>query len=253
MAQNIYDNAQFYAGYSQILRSREGLNGAPEWPRLMSMLPSLKGTRVLDLGCGFGAFDRWALDNGAERVTAVDLSANMLNQARARSQGYAIRYEQADLETYSPEAGQYDLVYSTLAMHYLSDFSGMCARIRACLVEGGSFVFSMEHPLFAARANPEWTEDAEGNRVFLVRDYLTEGERVSDWITSGIVKYHRTISTVINVLRANGLDVYDIDEWGPSTADLAAHPEWADDARRPMFLLVAARTAQSSAPKQSRN
>src|SRR5262245_7360764 len=65
MAQNIYDQPDFFAGYSQFQRSIEGLAGAPEWPTLCAMLPSLQGRRVLDLGCGFGAFARWARSAGA--------------------------------------------------------------------------------------------------------------------------------------------------------------------------------------------
>lgn len=62
MTQNIYDQADFFAGYSQLPRSLHGLDGAPEWPDLQAMLPDLKGKRVLDLGCGFGWFCRWAAD-----------------------------------------------------------------------------------------------------------------------------------------------------------------------------------------------
>jgi len=78
MPQNIYDNPEFFAGYSQFLRSREGLAGAPEWPTLRSMLPPMAGLRVLDLGCGFGAFARWAREVGAAHVLGVDLSEKML-------------------------------------------------------------------------------------------------------------------------------------------------------------------------------
>lgn len=59
MSHNLYDDPAFFAGYSQLARSREGLAGAPEWPALRAMLPPLEGKRVLDLGCGFGAFSRW--------------------------------------------------------------------------------------------------------------------------------------------------------------------------------------------------
>ena len=34
MPQNIYDDPAFFAGYSRLPRSREGLAGAPEWPAL---------------------------------------------------------------------------------------------------------------------------------------------------------------------------------------------------------------------------
>ncbi|RUW96707.1 SAM-dependent methyltransferase, partial [Mesorhizobium sp. M8A.F.Ca.ET.023.01.1.1] len=52
MAQNIYDQPEFFAGYSQLGRSVEGLDGAAEWPALRAMLPDVTGLRIVDLGCG---------------------------------------------------------------------------------------------------------------------------------------------------------------------------------------------------------
>lgn len=54
MTRDIYDEPAFFAGYSQMRRSVEGLDGAPEWPALRAMLPEVGGLRVVDLGCGFG-------------------------------------------------------------------------------------------------------------------------------------------------------------------------------------------------------
>ena len=51
MTQNIYDDDGFFAGYSQLPRSVEGLDAAPEWPALRALLPDLRGRAVLDLGC----------------------------------------------------------------------------------------------------------------------------------------------------------------------------------------------------------
>ena len=68
---------------SGLRRSIEGLDGAPEWPALRSMLPNMAGRRVVDLGCGFGWFSRWAAQAGAASVLGIDLSANMLERAVA--------------------------------------------------------------------------------------------------------------------------------------------------------------------------
>ena len=68
MTQNIYDNPEFFAGYSRLDRSVEGLAGAAEWPALRALLPDLRGTKVVDLGCGFGWFCRFARAQGATRV-----------------------------------------------------------------------------------------------------------------------------------------------------------------------------------------
>src|SRR5437764_7634544 len=115
MTQNIYDNDEFFAGYSRLGRSVAGLDGMPEWPSLRAMLPPLRGARIVDLGCGFGWFCRWARDQGAAQVLGIDVSEKMLARARTETAEAAIAYRRADLETVElPEQG-FDLVYSALA------------------------------------------------------------------------------------------------------------------------------------------
>jgi len=113
MPYNIYDNPDFFEGYSKFRRSREALAGAPEWPTLRSMLPPLEGLRVLDMGCGFGAFARWAREMGAASVLGVDLSENMLARARAQTQDPKVTYYLADIENLELPDASFDLVYST--------------------------------------------------------------------------------------------------------------------------------------------
>src|SRR5471030_2046910 len=98
MTQNIYDDGTFFAGYSRLGRSVEGLDGAPEWPALRALLPDPEGLRILDLGCGFGWFCRWARQQGAARVLGIDVSEKMLARARATTPDAAIAYERADME-----------------------------------------------------------------------------------------------------------------------------------------------------------
>ncbi|CAF5198292.1 unnamed protein product, partial [Rotaria magnacalcarata] len=56
MAQNVYDNQDFFEAYAQLSRSVNGLNGAPEWPSIVKMLPEMEGLNIVDLGCGYGWF-----------------------------------------------------------------------------------------------------------------------------------------------------------------------------------------------------
>lgn len=250
MAQNIYDDAAFFEGYSQISRSQLGLAGAPEWPDVEAMLPDLDGLSVLDLGCGFGAFPRYAVEQGAARVHGVDLSENMLRIARERSGMMPITYEQADLETYQPEAGAYDLVYCALAIHYLADFDRFCAMVaRALRCRGGDLVITTEHPIWAARANPDFRTDPDGTRIFAITDYGVEGRRVSNWIAEGIVKYHRKLSTLVMTMHRHGLMLQAIEEWTATDARIAQNPALIDEKTRPQLLLMAARLA----PETDRN
>jgi hypothetical protein len=54
------------------------------------------------------------------------------------------------------------------------------------------------------------------------------------------VKQHRTIGTYLNLLIRCGFRIDHVEEWGPTAAQIAAHPEWAVERDRPPFLLVAA-------------
>jgi len=105
MTQNIYDDDKFFTGYSRLPRSVEGLDGAPEWPALRALLPDLHGRNVLDLGCGFGWFCRWARQQGAAHVLGIDVSEKMLARARATSEDPAVTYTRADMEQLDLPAG----------------------------------------------------------------------------------------------------------------------------------------------------
>ncbi len=220
-----------------------GLDAAPEWPALRALLPPLRGRAVLDLGCGYGWLCRWARGEGAARVVGVDLSARMLEHARAETHEAAIEYVQADLEDLAPPAGPFDLVYSSLAFHYVSALPRLLKRIHEALTPGGALVFSVEHPLYTAPRRPEWTPDSAGHATWPLDRYLDEGPRTTTWLTRSVTKQHRTVATYVNALVGAGFIVTHLDEWGPSVEQVAAHPEWANERERPPFLLVAARHA----------
>lgn len=241
MTQNIYDHEEFFEAYSRLRRSVEGLDGAPEWPALRALLPELRGLTVLDLGCGFGWFCRWARQQGAARVWGVDVSAKMLARARATTQDAAITYIRADMEHLQLPSASYDVVYSSLAFHYVERLDALLSEVYRSLVPGGHLVFSVEHPIFTAPAEPHWSVTAAGRKMWPVDSYLEEGARSTDWLTKGVIKQHRTLATYINLLLRQGFAISHVEEWGPSAEQIAAWPALADERRRPPFLLMAAR------------
>lgn len=242
MAQNIYDNREFFEGYSKLGRSMEGLAGAAEWPAMRALLPELHGQRVIDLGCGFGWFCRWAREQGAATVLGLDVSANMLARARADTADPAITYEQRDLERLQLPAASFEVAYSSLALHYIERLDRLLGEVHKALVSGGSLVFSVEHPIYTAPSQPGWTVDGSGRRSWPVDQYLIEGPRSTDWLTKGVIKQHRTVATYLRLLKAAGFAVTQVEEWGPTDEQIAARPALAEERHRPAFLLVAART-----------
>jgi SAM-dependent methyltransferase len=243
MTQNIYDNPDFFAGYARLPRSVSGLDGAAEWPRLRAMLPSMAGLRVLDLGCGYGWFARWARTAGAASVLGLDVSEMMLARAAADTKDDAIAYRRADLESLILPEAAWDLVYSSLAFHYIVGMEALFAQVHRTLAPGGRFVFSVEHPLYTAPRVPKWNKDDAGGSTWNLDGYLEEGPRRTDWIAKGVIKQHRSIGTYLTLLLRQGFVLTDIEEWGPTDAQLAEHPEWVLERQRPPFLLVGANRA----------
>jgi ubiquinone/menaquinone biosynthesis C-methylase UbiE len=241
MTQNIYDNQSFFEEYSRLARSVEGLDGAPEWPALRALLPDLRGRGVLDLGCGFGWFCRWARENGAARVLGIDVSERMLARARATTPDTAIVYQKADLEQFDLPSSRVDLVYSSLALHYIEHLDRLMSTVYRVLNPGGSLVFSVEHPMYTAPARPGWSVDDAGRKTWPIDGYLDEGPRSTDWLAKGVIKQHRTLATYINMLLGLGFTLIHVEEWGPTAVQIASQPAWADERQRPPFLLVAAR------------
>jgi 2-polyprenyl-3-methyl-5-hydroxy-6-metoxy-1,4-benzoquinol methylase len=239
LAQNIYDDPKFLAGYSEFPRSRDGLEATSEWPALRALLPEISGKRVVDLGCGFGQLSRWLGSQGASSVLGIDLSEKMLARAVTETTNPAVTYTRANLDELVLPPGSADLIVSSMALHYVEDFDRIATMLFDTLAPGGGLVFSVEHPIYAARAEPEWVAAADGRQAFAIADYLIEGRRVTNWIVDGIVKFHRTIGTMLNILVAAGFEYRAVDEWKPSDDQFAAHPEWrATELTRPMFLLM---------------
>jgi SAM-dependent methyltransferase len=121
-------------------------NGLLERPALQSLVPaSLTGAVVLDAGCGSGAGAQWLLDQGAE-VIGIDLSPRMIEEARRRCQGRA-RFFVADLAEPLPvEPQSLDGITSSLALHYVRDWSVPLRSFASALRPGGWAVISLDHP-----------------------------------------------------------------------------------------------------------
>ena len=241
MAQNIYDDPEFFDGYAQLPRSVKGLDAAPEWPSVRARLPDIAGIDVVDLGCGYGWFCRWAAEHGAASVLGIDFSEKMLAKAQAETpNGERISYERADLDTASLPAAAFDLAYSSLTLHYIADLDRLLGTVHDALRPGGRFVFSCEHPIRTAPLEPEFITGDDGARRWALDHYLVDGPRRLDWITEGVVKHHRRLSTTISALLTAGFEIAGLEEWCPTAAEIEAHPDWADELHRPSFLIVAA-------------
>jgi ubiquinone/menaquinone biosynthesis C-methylase UbiE len=241
--QNIYDDPDFYAGYEHLRRTGTGLNEVLEQPALWSLLPdSLDGLRVLDLGCGFGDFARKARQRRARSVLAIDVSENMLARAAELTKDPGIEYRHQSIEQINPDEEPFDLVVSSLALHYVADYRTAVERVACLLAPGGRFAFSVEHPICTALPEQQWVRDTNGKALYWpIDNYREEGPRQTHWFVDGVVKYHRTVETYVGELLRAGLTLTALREPAPvgGTAG-TSEPNLDRHRRRPPFLLLTA-------------
>lgn len=237
---NVYDNPRFFEKYSQMSRSQLGLEGAGEWETLQKLLPDLKGKRLLDLGCGYGWHCIYAAEHGAASALGIDLSEKMLQIAREKTHFPQVEYKQAAIEDFDMGERCFDVVLSSLAFHYVESFEDIAKKVHACLTDGGSFLFSVEHPVFTAYGTQDWFYGEDGSILhFPVDNYFYEGRREAVFLGEKVEKYHKTLTTYLNGLLQNGFALKAIVEPQPPERMLSIEG-MKDELRRPMMLIILA-------------
>lgn len=242
MKENKYNEDNFFREYSQFPRSVEGLSAAGEWHELKKMLPDFKEKRVLDIGCGFGWHCIYAAEQGAFSVLGTDISRKMLSVAKQKTTFHNIEYKQIAMEDMEFSPNTFDVVISSLAFHYTSDFKDICKHIYHCLATDGDFVFSVEHPIFTAQGSQDWSYGKNGEREhWPVDNYFQEGKRDTIFLDEHVMKYHKTLTTYINDLIQIGFAITEIIEPQPADHLLDIVPGMHDELRRPMMLIISAK------------
>lgn len=240
--QNIYDNDSFFAGYIKLRNRPNNYNNLMEQPQLISMLPPLNKKRVLDIGCGGGGFAAACLNQGAAKVDGIDVSKNMVELAQQTYTHPNLTFMQAAIEHVEFKSQSYDLITSSLALHYVQDFDAAVAKISYALAPQGIFLFSINHPIASANlSDDDWLKDEQGNPQYLkVHRYHDEGKRQVNWLVGGVTMYHRTLATIINTLINHGLHIDEIAESAPTAQAIEKMPSLKKELERPSFIFIKA-------------
>lgn len=94
---------------------------------------------ALEIGCGTGAFAR-DLARVCKRVTALDLSSEMIRIARARSAQFGnVEFQLADAMTWNFPHSHFDFVCSIATLHHLEQRE-LFVKMRETLKPGGVLV-----------------------------------------------------------------------------------------------------------------
>jgi len=128
---------------SRIQRIRDGIHESlADWVGGAGLEPK----RILDVGCGTGALMRRMVERfPAAELTGVDVSPNMVAQARERlPKGLNVNFVEGPAEKLPFEDGQFDLVVTTICFHHWQSRVKGIAEVRRVLAPGGQF-FIADH------------------------------------------------------------------------------------------------------------
>lgn len=244
-----YDDDAVFNTYWATRTRPDNPNDTLEQPVLRELVGDLRGQRILDLGCGAATFGLHALAEGAASYLGVDGSQNMVAAAREALAGSNGQVIQASLETWEYPEAAFDLVVSSLALHYVDELDAVMAGIARALVPGGRVVFSVEHPIITSCARG-WTRPQRQD--WLVDDYFVTGRRETTWLGGEVVRYHRTIEDYVTALQAAGFVLDALRESRPDPARFTDETEYTRRLRIPLFLFLAGHKAETLGHKLER-
>jgi 2-polyprenyl-3-methyl-5-hydroxy-6-metoxy-1,4-benzoquinol methylase len=185
---------------------------------------NLRGSQVLECGCGAGRFTEILLDSGAE-VTSIDLSNAVDANAEAFPVGNGHRVAQADILALPFTPQQFDLVLCLGVIQHTPDPEKTIARLASHVKPGGSLV--IDHYTYSLSW---WTKAAPLFRAVLRRLPAESGLRWTERLVSWFLPLHRATR------RFYPAHVV-VSRLSPVLCYYRAHPELNDELQREWALL----------------
>jgi ubiquinone/menaquinone biosynthesis C-methylase UbiE len=158
------------AGYDDALNPLLAL----ETRALLEKLPTLAGSRFLDVACGTGRWTRLAQQRGA-RVFGVDLCPEMLFEA-ARKSGLAGRLSIGDARSLPLAGGAADLTLCSFALGYIAPLRQAIAEMARVTRRAARIIVTDLHPCALAAG---WTRSFRSDRQVYEMDHHPHA--IADW------------------------------------------------------------------------
>jgi 2-polyprenyl-3-methyl-5-hydroxy-6-metoxy-1,4-benzoquinol methylase len=179
-------------------------------PFVLDLCEPIKGLKILDLGCGEGYVGRELKKRGAADILGIDISENMIEKAIQEQERQGIdglEYKAMDVIDFDI-TDRYDLVIAMFLFNYLSKEQTLetMKKVFRSLQPGGSFVFSVPHPLlpFLKKDKYPFYFTVTGG-YFSGRDKLFPGEIWRrDGIPVNVQCVHKTIEDYFACLKNAG-------------------------------------------------
>lgn len=142
----------YYKKYSvnELIKAYRWFKG---WIRLMDQIYPLKNgqrRKVLEIGCGIGAFSKILKERGFI-IKATDISSFIISKAKKLQKGISFSIDNIEK---SKEKGEYDLIFALEVLEHLDNPDKALEKIKSILKRDSLLVFSSPYPTKRTLENP---------------------------------------------------------------------------------------------------
>ena len=187
------DTRKAYDDWSKQYDSNINKTRDLEAKALREILSEVDFNSCLEIGCGTGKNTEWLVTK-AKRITAVDLSKEMLSKAREKINSDKVQFLQIDItKSWVFTKEKFDLVTFSLVLEHIENLDHIFNEAAKVLIPGGYIYIGELHPF----------KQYNGTKA---RYESNEGLQILDC-------YNHNISDFIQSAKRSGFEIENINEY----------------------------------------
>lgn len=211
-------------------KSRFDYNRDIEVPALIKLIGDVKNKTILDMGCGFGDHAQRLSKQKYKKLVGFDISKELVRFASEQKIPNSTFYVGDMSKKLKHKESSFNIVYSSLAIHYIKNIKNLFKEVNRILKRGGIFCFSTGHPIFNLINQTDENiigvkKQPNGKRI-IFGDYFDESPKPNDLGSLGKVNLcNFTYETLIKAGIDNGFELIDYKDAEPTKISKKYDPD----------------------------
>lgn len=217
------DNAEGYTKHVQTT-TESVYHSYYEKPAMYSLLPDIKDKKVISLGCGSGEDSEYLRNLGTSQSVGVDISEKLIDIAKLNHP--KCDFKVMDMEKLDFSDSSFDFAYSSLAIHYIENWTNTFKEVYRILKPNSYFLFSCGHPLRSSMTASQ-NETEKIRQLAIIKNKVTEETTiVGNYLDRNkldtkfgegtfVTTWHKSIGEIVSEIKESGFLIEDFVEPKP--------------------------------------